>query len=229
MTFSKQQTIAGVVTIVSGVLALASVITGMIALNYDFDAFADPMLMLTMHNVHVGIARWSMILDMFGYYLFLLPLIFLLHGWMKDKSLWAHLTSFCGSSYVLTGAIGASILAAVWPSILSHYSSAEGPMQLIIKANFQFVNGIVYDGLWNLLEMFFAGIWWLLAGAILYRQKFSFIGIFTVVLGACSLLDDLATIFEFVSLHQLTSNAYLFLAIAWAIMMGSFLLKRPLR
>ena len=69
---------------------------------------------------------------------------------------------------------------------------------------------MVYDGLWNLLEMFFAGIWSLLTGVILYGQKFSFIGIFTTVLGACSLFDDLATILQFVPLHQLASNAYLF-------------------
>jgi len=229
MNFGKQQTVAGVITIVSGVLALACVITGMIALDYDFDAFADPMLMLTMHNITVSAARWSMVFDMFGYYLFLLPLIFLLHRWMKDKSLWAHLVSFCGSSYVLAGAMGASVLAAVWPSILSHYPRAEGEIQLVMKANFQFVNGIVYDGLWNLLEMFFAGMWWLMTGAILYRQKFSFIGIFTAALGVCSLLDDLATIFQFSPLHQLTSNAYLFLAIIWAILFGAFLLKQPLK
>ena len=229
MNFGKQQTVVGILTIISGVLALACVITGMIALNYDFDAFADPMLMLTRHSVNVGMARWSMVLNMFGYYLFLLPVIFLLHRWMKDKSLWTHLVSFCGSSYVLVGAIGASILAVVWPSILSHYARAEGAVQLILKANFQFANGMVYDGLWNLLEMFFAGIWWLLTGVILYRQKFSFIGIFTTVLGACSLFDDLATILQFVPLHQLASNAYLFLAIVWAILVGSFLLKQPLK
>ena len=229
MNFGKQQTVAGIVAIVSGVLALACMITGMIALDYDFDAFSDPMLILNMHNVNVSAARWSMVLDMFGYYLFLLPLIFLFHRWIKDKSLWAHLVSFCGSSYVLVGAIGASILAVVWPQILSHYPRADGEVQLVLKANFQFFNGMVYDGLWNLLEMFFAGMWWLLMGVILYRQKFSFIGIFTTVLGTCFLLDGLAGVFQFFPLHQLALNAYLFLAIVWAILVGAFLLKQPLK
>lgn len=229
MTFGKQQTITGIVTIVSGVVALACVIAGMIALNYDFDAFADPMLMLTKPNINISAGRWSMILDMFGYYLLLLPFVFLLHGWIKEKSLWAYLVSFCGSSYILVGAIGASILAGVWPSILSNYSRADQNVQLVLKANFQFVNGIVYEGLWNLLEMFFAGVWWLLTGMILYRQRFSFIGILTAVLGVCSLLDELATIFQFTPLHQLASNAYLFLAILWAVVIGAFLLKKPLK
>jgi hypothetical protein len=93
----------------------------MIALDYDFDAFADPMLMLTMHNINVSAARWSMVFDMFGYYLFLLPLIFLLHRWMKDKSLWAHLVSFLWiiSMSVGRGAIGRFYPEAepCWPSI----------------------------------------------------------------------------------------------------------------
>lgn len=54
MSFGRQQTVAGIVTITSGVLALACMITGMVALNYNFDAFSDPMLILNMHDVNVG-------------------------------------------------------------------------------------------------------------------------------------------------------------------------------
>jgi hypothetical protein len=229
MNFGKQQTIAGVVTIVSGVLALACMITGLVALDYNFDAFSDPLLILSMHGVNVSAARWSMILDMFGYYLFLLPVIFLLHRWIKDKSCWSYLVSFCGSSYVLIGALGASVLAAVWPSILSLYPKAEHEMQMILKTNFLFFNEMVYDGLWNLLEMFFAGMWWILTGIILYKNNISFIGIFTTVLGLCSLLDGFAGVFEISTLHQFALNAYLFLAIVWAITVGAFLLKQPLK
>jgi hypothetical protein len=170
-----------------------------------------------------------MILDMFGYYLFLLPVIFLLHRWIKDKSCWSYLVSFCGSSYVLIGALGASVLAAVWPSILSLYPKAEHEMQMILKTNFLFFNEMVYDGLWNLLEMFFAGMWWILTGIILYKNNISFIGIFTTVLGLCSLLDGFAGVFEISTLHQFALNAYLFLAIVWAITVGAFLLKQPLK
>lgn len=229
MNFGKQQIVAGVITIMAGVFALACMITGLVALDYNFDAFSDPLLILTMQGVNVDAARWSMVLDMFGYYLFLLPVIFLFHRWIKDRTYWSHLISFCGSSYVLVGAIGAAALTAVWPSVMASYSIADHDSQLILKSNFLAFNQMVYDGLWNLLEMFFAGFWWILTGIILYKNNISFIGIFTTVLGICCLLDGIAGVFQIPFLHQFALNAYLFLAIVWAILVGAFLLKQPLK
>ncbi|MEI9912610.1 MAG: hypothetical protein WDO71_24985 [Bacteroidota bacterium] len=52
-----------------------------------------------------------MIFDMFGYYLLLLPVIYLLHDWLKNQSAWSRLITFNGLAYVLTGAIGACHLS----------------------------------------------------------------------------------------------------------------------
>ena len=85
-----------------------------------------------------------MILDMLWYYLLLLPVIFLLHDLIKTKSAWNQLITFNGIAYVLVGAIGASILAIVWPYIITAYPGAALPSQEILKSNFQFVNDMVY-------------------------------------------------------------------------------------
>src|SRR5258706_13375549 len=114
LNFQKK---TGIITIISGLLALACMIAGLIGVNYNFDAFADPLLILTTAGINVQAARWSMIFDMLGYYLLLLPAIYLLHDWIKNKSPWGNLISFCGLCYVLVGAIGAAILAVVWPSV----------------------------------------------------------------------------------------------------------------
>ncbi len=226
LNFQKK---TGIITIISGLLALACMIAGLIGVNYNFDAFADPLLILTTAGTNSQAARWSMILDMLGYYLLLLPVIYLLHDWIKSKSPWGNLITFCGLSYVLVGAIGAAILAVVWPYIITAYPGATATMQEIYKANFQLVNDMVYGGMWNLLEMLFAGTWWLSSGIILYRSKFSFMGILTIVLGIFCFADGVAGIFQLAWIHEFALNSYLFLAIFWAIVTGIFLLRNPLK
>jgi hypothetical protein len=229
MTLLNYQRTTGIITLLSGLLALACMLAGLIGVNYNFDAFSDPWLILTTPGVNVDAARWSMVLDMFGYYLLLLPVIFLVNDWIKSKSAWNKLVTFNGMAYVLTGAIGASILAVVWPYIIKTYPGATPALQEILKANFKFANDMVYGGMWNLLEMLFAGTWWLWVGIILYQNKFSFMGVLTITTGVFCLADSAAGIFQLTWLHELELNIYLLLAIIWAIVTGIFLLKRPLK
>ena len=229
MGLLNYQRTTGIITLLSGLLALACMLAGLIGVNYNFDAFSDPLLILTTPGVNVDAARWSMVLDMFGYYLLLLPVIFLVNDWIKNKTAWNKLVTFNGMAYVLTGAIGASILAVVWPYIITAYPGATPALQEILKANFKFVNDMVYGGMWNLLEMLFAGTWWLWVGIILYQNKFSFMGVLTISTGIFCLADAVSGIFQLAWLHELAVNIYLLLAIVWAIVTGIFLLKRPLK
>jgi hypothetical protein len=229
MNLLNYQRPIGIITIISGLLALTCMITGLIGVNYNIDAFSDPLLILTTPGINVQAARWSMILDMLGYYLSLLPVIYLLHDWIKSKSAWSNLITFNGLAYILVGAIGAAILTVAWPYIIMAYPEATPSMQEILKANFKFVNDMVYNGMWNLLEMLFAGTWWLAAGILLYRNKFFFIGILTIVLGLSCFADGVAGMFQLAWLHEAALNTYLFLAILWAIIMGLFLLRKPLK
>ncbi|MDF2188005.1 hypothetical protein [Paraflavitalea sp. CAU 1676] len=228
MNLIKEQKAIGAITILSGLLAFACMVASLIAVNFNFDALSDPMLILSTAGTNTAVAKWSMIFDMFGYYLLLLPIIYLLHDWMKDRSAWANLVTFCGIAYVLIGSIGASILAVVWPKLINAYHLANETEQQILKANFSLINDVVYGGLWNLLEMTFAATWWIFTGYQLRKNNFYYIGWLTMLTGISCLGDALAGILQAGWLHEASLNIYLALAIIWAISIGIFMMSKKL-
>lgn len=229
MNLIKEQRSIGIITILSGLIALACIILTLIAVNFNNDALSDPVLVLSTVGTNSVAARWSMISDMFGYYLLLLPIIYLFHDWMKEKSAWNNLVTFCGVAYVLIGSIGASILAVVWPNIMDAFHSANVTEQQILTANFKLINDAVYSGLWNLLEMSFAAIWWIFIGYQLQKNEFKYIGWLTISTGISCLGDTVAGILQFDTLHEVSLNIYLLLAIVWAIVIGIFIMRKKLK
>jgi hypothetical protein len=66
MGLLANQKAVGIITLLSGLLAAGCLVTGMVGVNYNFDAFSNPLLILTTPGINIEAARWSMILDMFG-------------------------------------------------------------------------------------------------------------------------------------------------------------------
>ena len=209
---------------ISGVIALLCSLLGAVAVDFNLDAFSDPKLILTMQGVHVALIRWSMVADLFGYYLLLLPAIFYLHDWMKGRTPWRNLLTFCGSSYVLIGAIGASILAAVWPPLMLAFPGATAGQQENLQMSFNMFSDLVYRGMWNRLEVFLGGIWWLGVGAFL-RKESKVLGIVTIVLGIFTILDGIGAVMGVSALSELGLNVYLILAPLWALWFGVALMR----
>lgn len=83
---TEQYQKVGIITILSGLTALLSYTLAGAAINFRFEAFYDLGLILKMDDIHVPMLRWSMITDIFGYYLLLLPLLFFIHAKMKARS-----------------------------------------------------------------------------------------------------------------------------------------------
>jgi hypothetical protein len=229
MNLLNQNKTVGILTVLSGKIALLCMVFGAIAVNFHFEVFNNPALMLTLPDVNAEASRWSMICDMLGYYMLLLPVIYYLHDWMKDKTPWSNLITFCGLAYVLIGSIGASILAVAYPQALHTYTDATPAMQPIIKSNFEFVNSMVYGGMWNLLEVLFAGIWWLFTGLLLLKTKHKAIGLVSVITGAACLLDGFSGMVENTALHEISLNVYLYISILWALWMGILIYRKPLQ
>ena len=229
MNLLIEQKKIGVVTVLSGLIALACFIAMLIAVNFNSDVLSDPLLILSTAGINVTAARWSMILDMFGYYLLLLPVIYLLNDWMKERSSWNKMVTFCGIAYVLIGSIGASVLAVIWPKIIAGFSLANVAEQQILKANFSLINDMVYSGMWNLLEMTFAATWWISIGFQFLKNKFKFIGWLSIITGIFCVGDATSGVFLIGWLHELSLNAYLLFSIIWAIAIGIFMMKRPLK
>jgi hypothetical protein len=220
------QKTTGILSIAGGIIAFASLYLTAAGSNFNTEVFENPRLLLGATNLKVSLLRWSMIADMFGYYLLLVPVVFYFQEYLKTKTSWSYLISWCGSSYAITGAIGAAILAVVWPSAIVEYPIATHAQQEIILRNFDFAGQIVYQGIWNTLEMFVAGIFWLGLGFVIKKDSPVF-GWTTVVLGAACLADGVGNITGIPSVAAIGLNIYLLLSIAWQFWAGLTLLNRP--
>ncbi|MBK8699290.1 MAG: hypothetical protein IPN29_06980 [Saprospiraceae bacterium] len=194
------------------------------AVNFNFDFFSYPTLIFSLPNVNIGMLRWSMIADIFGYYLLLLPALFYLHGWLRGKTPWRNLITFCGTAYILAGAIGASILATTWTFFLLKFPTASPDQQETLKLLFESFSLMVGNGIWNLFDTIVCSVWMFGIG-IYMRQEAKFLGWFTMFVGFVTFLDGLGNILELKAMADISVNLYLVLAPTWAILLGMAILK----
>lgn len=221
---SNYRQILGVVTIAAGILAAACILMGAYAVDYNFDAFSEPALLLQ-YARHYKAAYWFLIFDLAGYYLLLLPAIFYLHRQYQYHSPWVPLFSFSGIAYVFTGAIGATILASAWPELMQQYLGAQTEEKQTITLLFNTVTHFVTTGLWNILEVLFAATWWIGFGTLLMRDHKT-IGVLSVIAGAACLADSIGTMAGYKILAETGVNIYLVLGIIWPIVLGIHLMRR---
>lgn len=214
----KDKKIIAILTILSGVLALGCMIIGLIATQFNAEAFANPALLLERSGTNPGYIRWFMLLDMFGYYLLLLPVVWYIHRQLESKTAWASLISSAGFGYVLIGAIGAAVLAVVWPSLMVNYEQASIDMKEIYKANFLLANDFVAEGMWNTLEVFLCGVWWI--GIAMFAIESRALKITTMLLGVFCFVDGTGEVFGLPAVAEIGLNGYLVLAIVWPVWIG---------
>lgn len=213
------RTTVGLITILSGIVGFISYFLVAGSVNFNFDFFSNPVLIFSIPNVNSGMLRWSMITDIFGYYLLLLPSLFFIHEWLKDKTAWRYLITFCGTSYVLIGAVGASILAVTWPTYLAKFPISSPEQQETLKLLFESFSLMVGNGMWNLFDTIVGGVWMVGIGLVIKREK-SILGWVTVIVGVISLFDGIGNILEIKEIADIAVNLYLILAPAWAIFLG---------
>lgn len=224
MSFSEnEKKIIATISILSGALALACLVLGLMATQFDAEAFANPGKLLEMPNVNLHQLRWFMLSDMVGYYLLLLPVIFYAHSKLKYKTAWASFFTSLGFGYVLIGSIGAAVLAVLWPSLIEKHSIASATMQPIYEAEFMVTADFVVKGLWNYLEVLLGGIWWLGIGFFITGNRS--LKITTLVLGAACIVDSLGELFQVPLMAEIGLNIYLVLGIVWPIWVGISILK----
>lgn len=221
------QSLAAICAIISGPLAIISIVLGLKAVDFNFEVFSDMTLLLKTGESGATFWRWSMILDIFGYYLLLTPIAFLLWHWLKEKdTVRLGFYTFCGLAYMVIGAIGASIFAAVSPSMIVDYVSSSGQQREVLEIVFQNTTNIVYGGLWGYLELIPGGVWWLGIGFIL-RTKRPVLGMATIILGLASLLNVIGTILDIEAIAMPTLMIYLYFAPIWALWLGIDILRSP--
>ncbi|HEY3429321.1 MAG TPA: hypothetical protein VGK39_01510 [Cyclobacteriaceae bacterium] len=219
----RDKKIIAMLTILSGVLALACMVVGLVATRFNAEAFANPALLLEMPHTNPEYIRWFMLLDMFGYYLLLLPIVGYIHRKLEAKTAWASLISSTGFAYILIGAIGAAVLAVVWPSLMMNYELASIDMKEVYKANFLLTNDFVSKGMWNTLEVFLCGVWWI--GIAMFAIESRALKITTILLGVFCVIDGIGEVFSLPVVAEIGLNGYLVLAIVWPIWIGVNMLK----
>jgi hypothetical protein len=223
------QRFAALAAIISFPLALGSIVLSGIPVNFSPDVPTNPALWLSVGADGANLSRWGMILDMLSYYLPLLPVALFLWRWLGSRNPdWVRFYTICGVGYILIGSIGAAILAAVHPPLINAYAQASVEQRPVLETVFSAVWNMVYGGMWNILEVLLAGIWFLGIGLLLRSERRLF-SIFSIILGISALLDSLGMILSVEALALLGVAIYVLLAPVWALWIGIDLLRKPVQ
>ena len=221
------QRFAAVSAILSFLMGEASNVLQGIALNFSSEVFTNPAIMLSIGANGVSVMRWGLILDMFGYYLLLLPVALFLQRWCGSRNpTWVRFYTVCGSGYILIGAVGAATLAAAHPPLITAYALASAGQRAALETVFVTIWNMVYGGLWNIVGELLAGIWFLGIGLLLRSERRIF-GVVSIILGISALLDSLGTILSVGAVASPGLLIYVALAPIWALWLGIDLLRKP--
>lgn len=218
--------IAGFLAVLSCPLALASIMLIFTAFNWDFETAFDPVKAIAFQPDPSATLRWGWILDIFGYYLPLVPLALALHHWFSSTAkLHSQLFTLCGLGYILIGATGAAMLAGATVPLYAAYAAGEVAQKAVVTQVFANLNNEVLSGVWNIFSMTLAAVWFLGTGWLL-RSEYRWLGIFTLLLGIASVADVIGYVLQSAALSGAGLNFYLFLAPVWAAWLGLVLWKK---
>jgi len=217
--------IVGWLTIISVPFAFTNFTLTGIAGGNNSQEFSDLYFYLNA-GVEAGyLMKWSWLADLLGYYLLLVPAVFLIHYWLKAKNpYWMNVFTFCGLAYVFSGSIGAAILAKIWPTLISGYASADEPIKEIYRIVFINSTQMVYGGIWGYLEFLLAGIWWIGIGFTMKPERKA-LGIVTIILGILTLAAFAGEVFDLKNIALIGLMTYLILAPVWAFWLGISLVR----
>lgn len=219
------QRVAAIAAIVSLPLAAGNLIAMLATVHFNLNGMTDPLVLLHAGKGSAPLWRWSMILDIFGYYLAIVPLILLLRSSLREQSPnWVDLFALCLLAYCFIGAIGGAELATALPRLIREYATASPSHRMSLEAVFTGYTDGIYRGLWNLLEEFLAGIGWLGLGLVLRAER-PRLGIASIVLGSACLVDSFGTAINVDAVGSTGLTIYLVLAPVWAFWIGVGLLR----
>jgi hypothetical protein len=131
-----------------------------------------------------------------------------------------------GVSYSLIGSIGAISLGVVVPTLARGYPAATPGQQEAMHVIINVFYSMIVRGLWNPLEIFLLGIWFLGIGSFL-RSERSALGVLTLIIGGFAIVDALGWIIQ-VELIFRVGVFGISLLIAWGAWLGVNVLRQPI-
>jgi hypothetical protein len=84
---------------------------------------------------------------------------------------------------------------------------------------------IVAKGMWNILEVLFAAVWWMGLGRMMYNENKG-LGIVTIIAGLSTLMDAAGNMTGVKILSEVGLNLYLLLGILWPVIIGIALIRK---
>jgi|APTNR8051073442_1049403.scaffolds.fasta_scaffold02695_10 hypothetical protein len=223
--FSK---LTGAAAMLSCPIGLASIILVFNAFNWDFETAFDPLKAIAYQPDPSPALRWGWSLDILGYYLLLAPAVIYLHNWLSLKApLHSQLFAFFGLGYILTGAVGAAVLAGTSQPLFAAYATGDPTQQVAVAQIYASTVHAVMDGIWNLFSMLMGAIWWLGTGWLLRSERKWLAMLFTTI-GVASLVDVFGTAFQNELVSTLGLNIYLWFAPLGALWLGVIVWRRTL-
>ena len=218
------QRLAGTTAILSAIAAIASGVLSLSAIpsSVTIDYWAA---VLQRGNQAGTLLHFSMVLDVFGYYLLLAPLALFLCSWLRPRNPdLVGLYTISALAYMLLGALGAAVLSAVVPQLMADYGHASGQQREMLQIVFNAVTRAIDRGVWNTLEMFPAATWLLGIGWLLRHERRR-LGIATMVVGCAALLDGVGTSLDLPVIALPGLGIFLAGLPLWALAMGIVLLR----
>lgn len=226
LNHSSSTSAVGFVTILSGFIAIISYLLIAAGFNFHFEIFSQPSLIFESEGIRPLLLKWSMLADIFGYYLLLLPLLFYIYLNGLRHTLWGRISMTCGFGYIFIGSVGATVLTVFWPAQINEFPSLSITQQEITRKLFSSITAIVVDGLWNLLDTFLSGVWFLGIGIYFKNAQSKIMAWLTLALSVVCFLDFLGNALSIKTLADMALNIYLPFAPIWAIIVGIHILRR---
>lgn len=216
-----------VVTIAAGVTSLASLIVGLSGADFDFEAVSEAATFIALGTDAVAPVRWGLWLSMFGSYLLLVPIALHLLRWLRqDDPVVADLSTVAAGFYILLGAAGASVLASTLPDLIQQYADADAAMRAGLLNDFDLARRIAEDGLQGVVQNVAGAAWFLGVGSLLRRHRPA-LGAAAIAVGAFLVVNAAGIMVDVEALRFIGLTGNVLLAPAWAIGMGTSLLRSP--
>jgi hypothetical protein len=156
MTLRTAAITALVVTVVLGMI---SNLLFLWAFEFRVDWFLDPAQLVAAGPESPTLLRWAALTDLFSYYLPTAIVALALWHVLRPRSLVLADGATLGAlGYVLAGSMGAIALATAGPILLQAYA-APGADQASIATAFAVLVGVVWRGIWQLLDTALIGAW----------------------------------------------------------------------
>jgi hypothetical protein len=218
--------IAGLAGILTTLFMIGNIVTLLASVGKDTNALFDGAEMLSLGAPAAAMFHASMVFDLLAY-LSLAPVVVCCWSWLKPgREGLVSLYAFCGVAYSLLGSIGAVVIDAVFPQLMTSFASTPAAQRELLQVIALVLYRAVEHGIWNPLEVLMVSIWFLGIGLLLRRIKPG-LGILAIVIGALGLLDPLGWMIGSDTVLSIGGFSNILVPV-WTAWFGIALLRNPL-